>query len=288
MTIPLKPRTAWIARQGREPMASVLSPKTTQPEGRWVVYVLAGLALFITGSFISVDWMNYLTGSRSVYPAYAKPVVSLLCGLIAFRSLQPSARAAGVPGPRLLAAAFACIIVVDVTMSIYVYAPPSTLTTTAFLIGAALSIAAHALLVVRHARGFSFLRSGSSTGWQSLASRLGFPLAFFLPIIVIFLLLIPWLNRVNQFWPSLLYAIILTTSLWIAWEVVRRRLFPRPNALLIAAGVTCWFITELVGVIHNIEIGPLSDIAMNLTWHFYMPAILLLALSGLRWSTEEG
>jgi hypothetical protein len=43
----------------------------------------------------------------------------------------------------------------------------------------------------------------------------------------------------------------------------------------------------LVGVVHNIDIGELSNIAMNLTWHFYMPAILLLALSGHRYEMNK-
>jgi hypothetical protein len=247
---------------------------------RLILFGLAGLVLFVTGTFISIDWTNYLTGSQTIYPAYAKPVVSLLCAVIALGTLRFGL---GKKDARMLVAAFACIVIVDITMSIYVYATPSTLTTIAFLIGAALSIVAHLLLIIRHARGFTFLRASGPDGKKSLAYRFGFPLAFYLPVIVIFLVLIPWLNKVNQFWPSLLYAIVLTTSLWIAWEVVRQKLFPRPNALLIAFGVTSWFITELVGVVHNIEIGTLSDIAMNLTWHFYMPAILLLAFSGYCW-----
>jgi hypothetical protein len=238
---------------------------------------LAGIILFITSTFIVVDWMNFLSGSSSIYPALAKPVVSLLCALIAFGTLR-----AGLSqkDARILAMAYACIIVVDITMSIYVYAAPSTLTTIAFLIGATLSITAHVLLILRHARGFTFLRSMGLSGKKSKLYRFGFPLAFYLPVVVIFIFLAPYLNRVNQFWPSLFYTIVLATSLWIAWETVRQKLFPRPNALLIAAGVTFWFATELVGVVHNIEIGALSDIAMNITWFFYMPAILLLAFSG--------
>ncbi|HEX2979132.1 MAG TPA: hypothetical protein VHO48_02605 [Anaerolineaceae bacterium] len=253
---------------------------TQRSNERTFPFILAGLILFLTGSFISIDWMNYLSGTDSIYPAYIKPVISLLCLVIACGALRFGLDRKDA---RLLAVIYACILIVDVTMSIYVYAPPSTLTSTAFLIGAALSIVAHLLLIVRHARGFAFLRSAK----KSWLYRFGFPLAFYLPVIVILLLLTPQLNRVNQFWPSIVYALILTTSLWIAWETVRQKLFPRPNAWLIALGVTSWFITELVGVVHNIEIGALSDIAMNLTWLFYMPAILLLAFSGYRWSDSH-
>jgi len=238
-----------------------------------VVFLLAGIVLMLTGSFISVDWMNTIKGTTSLYPAYAKPAVSILCALIAFLAVRDGL---GKRDFRYLAIAFVCIIIVDVTMSIYVYSANKALGASVFLVGAALSIVAHVLLIFRHAKGFKFLKEGKG----SLLSRLAFPLAFYLPVIAIFIVLIPFLNKVGQFWPSLIYAIIITTSVWVAWEAFRHQLFPRTNAWLIALGVTFWFGCELVGVVHNIEIGALSTLAMNLTWHFYMPAILLLALSG--------
>jgi hypothetical protein len=241
-------------------------------------FLLAGLILFITGSFISIDWMNTFTGSQSFYPAYAKPAVSILCALIVFLSWG---RKLDRKDYWLLASAFLCIVIVDITMSIYVYSANKALGSAVFFVGAALSIVAHILLIIRHAKGFHFLRGG-----DGFFKKYGFALAFYLPVIVIFLALIPFLNKVGQFWPPLIYAIILTTSLWVAWEAFRHRLFPRTNAWLIALGVTFWFVCELVGVVHNIEIGFLSTLAMNLTWHFYMPAILLLAFSGFKFGEE--
>jgi hypothetical protein len=242
------------------------------------VFLFVGLVLFVTGSFISVDWVNYFTGSTVNYAAYAKPAVSTLCAVIAFLAWRSNL---GKRDFWLLAATFICIVIVDVTMSIYVYSANKAFGASIFYVGAALSIVAHILLVIRHAKGFKFLTEKSS-----LLSRLGFPLAFFLPVIIIFIILSPFLMKVGQFVPSLIYALILTTSLWVAWEAFRHHLFPRANAWLLALGVTFWFGCELVGVVHNIEIGALSDLAMNLTWHFYMPAILLLALSGQRYSAK--
>ncbi len=244
-----------------------------------LLIALTALTLFITGSFISIDWFNTATGSASLYPAYAKPVVSVLCAAVAFAAARANL---GRGDFRFVVWSFICIVIVDICMSIYVYSDNTALTSVTFLIGAALSILAHVLLILRHAKGFQFLR-----GKDSLINKLWLPLVCFVPVLIIFIILIPYLNAVGQFWPSLIYALIITTSLWVAWETVRRRLFPRPNALLIALGVTSWFITELVGVVHNIEIGRLSDIAMNLTWHFYMPAILLIALSAHRWKSAK-
>jgi len=256
-----------------------MSRPDTRTSRIWLLFLLTGMVLFITGSFISIDWMNFSLGTQSLYPAFAKPAVSILCALIVFTSFRTML---GKKDFLLVAVAFVCIVIVDVTMSIYVYSPPSTFTTVAFMIGAALSILAHVLLIIRHACGFHFLSSEAANG-KGWVRRIVFPLAFYLPVILIFVVLIPYLQKVNQFWPSLIYAIIITTSLWVAWEAFRHHLFPRENAWLIALGVTSWFVTELVGVVHNIEIGILSDLAMNLTWHFYMTAILLLALSTRNW-----
>lgn len=242
------------------------------------VFAFTGLVLFVTGSFMSVDWVNYFTGSSTIYPAYAKPAVSILCAAIAFLAVKNNL---GKSDFWLLAATFVCIVIVDVTMSIYVYSADKTLGQSVFFVGAALSIVAHILLIIRHAKGFKFLKEKGSA-----LSRIGFPLAFFLPVIAIFVILSPFLMKVGQFWPSLIYALIITASLWVAWEAFRHQLFPRANAWLIALGVTAWFGCELVGVVHNIEIGQLSDLAMNMTWIFYMPAILLLALSGHRYNAD--
>jgi len=244
-----------------------------------IAFLLTAAVLFITGSFISIDWMNTISGSNSLYPAFAKPTVSILCALIAFLAWRQNLSQKDFAW---VAVSFICIVIVDVTMSIYVYSPDKALGSSVFYIGAALSIVAHILFIIRHAKGFKFL-----TAKRSGLSKWGFPLAFYLPVIAIFIALIPFLNKVGQFWPSLIYAIILTTSVWVAWEAFRNRSFPRTNAWLIALGVTFWFACELVGVVHNIEIGFLSTLAMNLTWHFYMPAILLLAFSAYDFGKES-
>jgi len=249
----------------------------------WLI-AITSVILFIAGSFIAVDWLNALQSLDSKYPAYVKPLVSLLCLALVVLSYRWRLN---IRDFKQLLLAFLCILVVDISMSIYVYADPEVDTSMIFLVAAALSIVAHIILIVRHAKGFKFLRTTLTGKACSPWNNLLFPLYFFVPVIVLLIVLSPMLIKVNQFVPSLAYALILTISLWVAWEVVRRQMFPAVNAWLIAAGVTCWFITEVVGVVHNIQIGFLSDISVPLTWHFYMPAILLIALSGFSWKVEH-
>lgn len=245
-----------------------------------IVIAAAATALFITGSFFSVDWMNLLYGTASLYPAFAKPVVSMLCAAIVF---VIGRNGLGSKDTLLLVAAYICIVVVDACMSVWVYHDDASFKNGAFLVGAALSIAAHLLLIIRHARGFTFLRSGAPLG-----RRLAFPLLFYVPVAIIFLFLAGPLHAAGQFYPSLFYALILTTSLWVGWETVRNRLFPATNARLIAAGVSSWFVTEIIGVLYNVRVESIAPYCMILTWLFYMPAILLIALSGHRWERSGG
>ncbi|MCU0843326.1 MAG: hypothetical protein MUC76_00185 [Spirochaetes bacterium] len=258
-------------------MKNTETPQTANP-GLWLVIAASSGALFITGSFFSIDWINYLYGTNSVYPAFAKPAVSLLCALIVFGIGR---NGLGSRDTLLLVVSYICIVIVDAAMSVWVYHDDASLKNAAFLIGAALSIIAHVLLIIRHARGFHFLRSGST-----FARRAAFPLCFYVPVAVIFMFLAAPLHAAGQFYPSLFYALILTTSLWVGWETVRNHLFPARNAWLIAMGVSSWFATEIIGVLYNIRVESIAPICMIMTWLFYMPAILLIALSGHRWGTR--
>lgn len=259
-------------------MTEAANPQTVNPR-LWLVIAASAGALFITGSFFSIDWINHLYGTGSVYPAFAKPVVSLLCALIVFAIGK---NGLGAKDTLLLVAAYVCIVIVDAAMSVWVYHDDASLKKAAFLVGAILSILAHILLIIRHARGFRFLRSDTP-----LARRMAFPLCFYAPVAVIFAFLAAPLHAAGQFYPSLFYALILTTSLWVGWETVRDRLFPAQNAWLIATGVSSWFATEIIGVLYNIRVESIAPYCMIMTWLFYMPAILLIALSGHRWASRQ-
>ncbi|MFN2169191.1 MAG: hypothetical protein ACK2U9_23400, partial [Anaerolineae bacterium] len=68
---------------------------------------------------------------------------------------------------------------------------------------------------------------------------------------------------------------------------LRAGYFSRTNALLIAAGATCFFAGDyLVGF--NLSLEPSLQRAATVfaTWAFYAPAITLLALSGYRWGKK--
>ncbi|MBN1883464.1 MAG: hypothetical protein JW885_14955 [Deltaproteobacteria bacterium] len=250
-----------------------------------LVFVLLGLILLVAGTFFAVDWMNYLYGLSNLYTSYAKGFVSLLCAVIAW---MIGMNFVDRKDALLLKLAFLCIVPTDILMGIVAVNSKASQATilTAFIIGAVLSIIAHALLIIRHGRGFGWVRPSKSG--RPVTSALALPLFFVAVGAVTFLLLADGLANVGLFYPGLAYVIIIVVSLWVAWEAVRNRLYPKMNALMIALAITSWFITEIIGSIYNIQIGTVSFISFNIVWVFYTPTVVLLALSGYRWKKEEG
>ena len=49
--------------------------------------------------------------------------------------------------------------------------------------------------------------------------------------------------------------------------------------------VMCWFLTEIVGEIYNIQIGTISAVMFNIVWVFYGTCIVCIALRGYNWGS---
>jgi hypothetical protein len=250
---------------------------------RALVFALTGLVLLIAGSYLAVDWMIFLFGIETVYAGVAKPVTSFIClVLVLLVGKDRIDRRDAV----LLVAAFICIVPVDILMSLVVFSPEISVSSPAFMVGGALSIIAHLLLIVRHGRGFPYLRSG----FRREKGRAGFWSFVWLPILLYSLFiagLVPLLGpmiRVGHLTIGLVYSSVVATSMWIAWETVRFELYPRPNAWMVSIAMTCWYLTEIVGETYNVQLGLISDVAFNFVWIFYGTTIVCLALSGYRWA----
>ncbi len=70
-----------------------------------------------------------------------------------------------------------------------------------------------------------------------------------------------------------------------AWAAVRIKFMPAGNAALAAAGLTCFFISDmLVGVHFSTQPGAMQAFCIYLTWIFYTPGLVLPALSGYKLS----
>jgi hypothetical protein len=250
---------------------------------RALVFSLLGLILLIAGSFIAVDWMIFFYGIHTVYAGVAKPVTSFICLLLV---LLIGRDGIDRRDTALLAIAFVCIVPVDILMSVVVLSPGMTVASPAFMAGGVLSIIAHLLLIVRHGRGFPYFRSAfrRENGLEGVWPFVGLPLLAYGACAAALLPLLQPMITVGHVAIGLIYSACVATSVWIAWETVRFKLYPKPNAWMIGIAMTCWFITEIIGEIYNIQIGMISKILFNFVWVFYGTTIACLALSGYRWN----
>ena len=253
---------------------------------RIVVFTLLGIILLLAGSFFAVDWMIFLFGIKTIYAGVAKPVVSLICLILV---LLIGKDGIDRRDTILLVLAFICILPVDILMSVVALSPNVGFDSPQFMVGGTLSIAANLILIVRHGRGFPYLhfKIGGGRLPQRFLSFIWLPLLAYGLFIIAFIPLLKPVIAIGHLGIGLSYSAFLATSMWIAWETIRHKLYPRLNAWLAGIGITCWYFTEVVGEVFNIQIGVLSSIAYNIVWIFYGTCIVCLALSGYRW-TDTG
>jgi hypothetical protein len=243
----------------------------------WVLG-LVGAALLLAGSIFGVDWMNYFYETDSLYPAVGKPVITLI-GLILVLMIGNNRLNRTDWG--LLLGAFLCMLPTDVLMSVVVVSPALTVGSWVFMIGGVLSIFAHIFLIIRLVRVMPSPRAFRP-------ADLWLPALIYGGAAVVMAVLWPDIVRVGHAVIGPIYTAFFCTTMWLAWETVRRRTLPRADAWMAAIAATCWFATEITGEIFNLGLGTISEIMFRLVWVFYGTNVVLWALSGYRWTGAEG
>ncbi|TAL33182.1 MAG: hypothetical protein EPN93_14205 [Spirochaetes bacterium] len=248
-----------------------------------LVLAILGALLLIAGSMYAVDWMILIFRIEGVYyAAIMKAFMSFMCCVLAIligrNHLDPRDR-------KLLVAAFLCMVPIDITMSVIGVSKTLTFSGSLFMSAGVLSIIAHAILAVRHGRGFPYFRKSWKQvhGPQTLLQKYWILLVILATAVAAMALMWEDIVRINHQVIAPIYTAFFCFNTWVAWETVRYRLYPRPNAFLAALAMTGWYVTEIVGEISNIRIGPASDYAFAMVWVFYGSNVVLVALSGYRW-----
>jgi hypothetical protein len=238
----------------------------------WVLGILGG-TLLLAGSVFGVDWLNYFAGTASLYPAVAKPAITLLAMVLVLgigrNRLSDKDRG-------LLLAAFCCMLPTDILMSVVVLSPGLSVGSWVFMVGGVLSIVAHIFLILRMARGLPYLRHYK---W----SQAWLPLVIYGAAALILAVLWKDVVRVGHAVIGPIYTAFFCTTMWFSWEALRNKLLPKANAWMAAIAATCWFVTEILGEIYNLSLGNISEIVFRLVWVFYGANVVLWALSGFRW-----
>jgi hypothetical protein len=241
------------------------------------IFIILGATLLLAGSVFGVDWANYFLGTGALYPAIGKPFITLMAMLLVL-SIGRDKLSRKDWG--LLFAAFCCMLPTDILMSVVVVSPSLSVGSWVFMVGGVLSIIAHIFLILRLAsHGLPYFKKFKLTD-------LWLPVLVYGSAAVILILLWPDVVRVGHAAIAPAYTAFFCTTMWFAWETVRRKLLPGPNAWMAAIAATCWFATEITGEIYNLSLGNVSEIMFRLVWVFYGANVLLWALSGFRWKGE--
>lgn len=256
-----------------------------QKPKKTIILILLAVIICIAISFIIVDWIRFFTGLDTLYSVIMKPVVTFLCAVIAWSTGK---NAIDNKDRKLLGLSFVFIFIVDTLMSVrdFIGWEQGFIV---FIIGGIFSVVAHIVLIIRHGRGFPYLKSkGSeeSSEKRSFISKIYILLIINLMILIVIIPLIEPFQRVGHLEITIFYAVFLGISTWIAWETVRNKLYPRKNALLIAISISCWLGTEMVGAVFNIQIGRISAFFYCFIWMFYAITVITLSVSGYRWKEE--
>lgn len=239
---------------------------------KWIMVIL-GATLLLMGSVFAADWMNYFNKTSSLYPAIGKPCITLLAFILMLIAGKDKFERKDW---NLLLAAFLCMLPTDILMSLVVVSPTMGVGGWVFMVGGGLSVLAHLFLIIRVGRGLEYLKNFK-------LSEIWLPVLIYGSAVVVLLILWPDVVRVGHAVIGPIYTAFFCTTMWFSWETVRRKLYPRVNALLVAFAATCWYITEIIGEIYNLQMGPVSNIVFNLVWVFYGTNVLLWALSAYRW-----
>ena len=248
--------------------------EAVKPPKRTWIFAILGAIFLLAGSVFGVDWANYFLKTNALYPAIGKPVITLLAAVLA---LMVGRNAINRKDWGLLLLAFACMLPTDILMSVVVVSPSLSVGSGVFMLGGILSIIAHIFLIVRLAtRGAPGLKPFK---WTDL----WLPALIYGSAAVILVVLWPDVVRVGHAAIAPAYTAFFCTTMWFAWETVRRKLYPASNSWLVAIAATCWFITEITGEIYNLGMGNISEIMLRLVWVFYGTNVVLWALSGFRW-----
>jgi hypothetical protein len=239
------------------------------------ILAVTGVALLITGVYIGVDWAQSFPQRVANVPAYAGYARTALCAGVAFmvgRSCLTSR------DRLLLMAAFGVTLVADYFL---------VLTNSHFVLGVGLFLLVHTLLSIRHAQGF---RASLAPDQRRRTIRLLTVTALVAFGIsgVVFWKTEGILRSSGQEAVDVIYVLALTVSMWMGWGTLIRGFYPRLNAWFIAIGITCFYCCDVsVGLaadLYKLEKKTAADILNNMVGVFYTPALVLLALSGYRWT----
>jgi len=247
---------------------------------RAIVITLLFVILFLFGGYTTLDWYQFLTGTANFarpeipYVRATKVAVSFISAILVFIIGRDGFNRGDT---KRLVLAYAAIAIGDIFLVFDIN-----------MIGMLVFAVAHVFFIIRNGWGFKgYLahKSNINRGWDIASALVILAIAggamgwFFLPA----------MGPSLMFYLLLVYSLFLGVSLWSAWAAVRIGFMPKFNAWLVAVGLTCFFVSDLlVGVHFATEPGRFQTCTIYITWLFYTPGLVLPALSGYKLNRLHG
>ena len=247
---------------------------------RALVIIFLLIIIFLFGGYTTLDWYQFLTGTANFarpeipYVRATKIAVSFISAILVFLIGRDGFNRGDT---RRLVLAYAAIAIGDIFLVFDIN-----------IVGMLVFAIAHVFFIIRNGWGFGGYLAHKSTlnrAWDIASALLILAIAagamgwFFLPT----------MGPSLMFYLLLVYSLFLGVSLWSAWAAVRIGFMPKVNAWLVAIGLTCFFVSDLlVGVHFATESGRFQTCAIYITWLFYTPGLVLPALSGYKFNRLPG
>jgi hypothetical protein len=239
------------------------------------VLVLVAVTMFVTGTYVGVDWAAFFHPFQSRYSAAAGYGRDVLCAMIV---LLAGRNRISNKDWALLAAAFALTLVADYFLTLNDRPLPGTV----------IFLGVHAILITRHAQGFRSSLAMAARG-RTLRALAATGVVAFGGAGLLIWRVAPILSRTGQLALDAVYLVFLSVSLWMGWGALIRRAYPRLNAWFIAVGMSFFYVCDVTVGLTVAERGTRTGLVLNDVIAFsYTPALLLLALSGLQWRDRAG
>lgn len=134
------------------------------------------------------------------------------------------------------------------------------------------------VFIIRHSRNMKSILKKENR--KNLVYTIcAFIIIFSCAMLTLFIFILPLIKNMVMKTSILCYGLLLTTSLWIAWNTLNFGFFPKLNAWLIAIGLTAHFLSDICIILKN-NIPAFEPVGEPLVWTLYAPALIMFSLSG--------
>ncbi|MCX7921191.1 MAG: hypothetical protein N3B21_04085 [Clostridia bacterium] len=238
-----------------------------------LMFIILGAIIFLFGGYTTTDWLRLTTEelrgamATTVYPRLSKVVVTFLCAALI---LVIGKYGLNKKDTRFLKVAFGLIVIADILMYIG-----------QVMAGVGVFALVHAIMIYRNGTGIMEFISNKGISKNKKAFLTYLIVIILFDVLSLTFLMYPPLKGNILFFIIAGYAAFLSISLFVALATIKIQKLPRTNAVLASWGITFFFLCDFtVGLYIILQPGSLKLFVDNLTWMFYTPSLVLIALSG--------